>query len=78
MKPTIKNIEAAFAKTLAKELGVAVEVTARARGEWTVSGPDADARKAAAWLVSKNLLRVTEAVHDDDLAETFVYLTDAQ
>lgn len=73
---TIKQIETKIAAALAKEIGVLVNVTNRAADAWTISGADADTRKAADWLQAQGLMAVEGfAVYEDDgEEETYCYL----
>ena len=72
---TIKNIETTFAVTLKKELNVVVEVTNRGSSEWTISGSQADAELAAEWLTGKSLMVITDSVFDEELQESFYYMS---
>lgn len=72
---TIKNIETTFAATLKKELNVTVEVTNRGSNEWTISGSQADAELAAGWLVEKSLMVKQDSVFDEELQESFYYMS---
>jgi hypothetical protein len=72
---SIKNIETMFSKTLKTELNVNVEITCRDENAWTVSGPHMEAVAAAVWLDSHNLMSIDDMVQDDELDETFVYMT---
>lgn len=75
MKPTIKQIETQMAQALHKETGANVEVTMRGDNAWTISGQDEEARKAAAWLQQAGLMTLNEAIYDEEIEETFCYMT---
>lgn len=72
---SIKNIEATFANTLKKELNVNVSITCRGENAWTVSGTHENAMMAAHWLYEHNLMSTEDIAHDEELDETFVYMT---
>ena len=72
---TIKQIETQIAKTIAKETGATVDITCRTAEAWTISGSDADARKAAAYMQTNGLMVTDEIAHDEELGETFCYMT---
>ena len=72
----IKKIEATMEGVLFQELNVGVSVTNRGEDEWTISGSDADARRAADYLVGKGLMKLeSEPLYDEELDETFCYMS---
>jgi len=78
MKTTLKNVEAAMEKTIAKETGMAVEVTSRGVNEWTISGPAVAVDRAVRFLSKYNLMTETGRVCDEELNEVFVYMVSAK
>jgi hypothetical protein len=71
---TIKQIQAAFAATINKEVKVNVEATECFTGRWCLCGSDSDARKAADWLVKHIGATIHDIIHDEEIGETFAYV----
>jgi hypothetical protein len=71
------NVAAARAMGLrvGAELGVTVEVTARAPRLWTFSGAEADIRSAVAYVQERTILRLEEDIlRDPESGDWFAYL----
>ena len=70
----VKQIETQMAKGIAKATGVAVEVTSRALGAWTISGAPEAVKVAADFLAKNGVMAVESTVYDAELDESFCYM----
>lgn len=69
---TMDNVVRGLTALLCKALAVQVEVTARGRDTWTISGSHQHAAKTAEWLVAHKMMTEESRMRDED--ETFIYL----
>jgi hypothetical protein len=72
---TVRQLTAEFAALVSKATNTEIEVTFRQGAELTISGLAPYARKASAWLESEGFAKIDSIVHDDEIGETFVYMT---
>lgn len=72
----IKAIEQQIAKAVAGETGCLVDITNRAAGKWTISGEPASVDAAVDYMTRHRLMTLNERAHDDEIGETFAYLSD--
>ena len=72
----LKEIQAKVEQQFAKQ-GFNIEWTFRTDNDFTISGQDKDVRGAAKFASKHGLAEVTSIEHDEELGETFAYLSKA-
>jgi hypothetical protein len=75
IRSKVHALQDRFAELCRQHCGVSVEVTHRSGPEFTISGVDADVRVVVAFLTESGKWRLDSVAVDDELAETYAYLT---
>lgn len=71
----IKKVENLMAAQILKETSAAVEITSIGVNKWSVCGTAEAVDAAVTWMVGTGTTVENERIHDDEIGETFSYIT---
>lgn len=71
----LKKVEGMMAAQILKETSAAVEITSIGVNKWSVCGSADVVDAAVKWMIVTGTTTENERIHDDEIGETFAYLT---